>query len=157
MFGRGGIYEDLKSILITVWYSVSEVFVHLPCPSSNLVYRSFESTLDIFEKNYILIIIQNFSHKLWSLSNKIMDQPTNKEAGQIKTLCNWMQLTTGCNMSLVQNVFWIWLQRWYLELSDTQKNCLKYHTNFDHIEISHIDLLRNSIFWFIRETLKLFK
>ncbi len=34
-FGRGGISEDLKSILITVWYSASEVFVHLPCPSSN--------------------------------------------------------------------------------------------------------------------------
>ncbi len=35
----------MKSILITVWYSASEVFVHLPCPSSNLVYRSLESTL----------------------------------------------------------------------------------------------------------------
>ncbi len=30
---------------ITVWYSASEVFVHLPCPSSNLVHRSLESTL----------------------------------------------------------------------------------------------------------------
>ncbi len=28
-----------------VWYSASEVFVHLPCPSSNLVYRALESTL----------------------------------------------------------------------------------------------------------------
>ena len=41
------ISEDLKSISITVWYSASEVFVHFPCPSSNLVYRSFESTLVI--------------------------------------------------------------------------------------------------------------
>ncbi len=45
LFGRRGISEDLKSILITVWYSASEVFVHLRCPSSNLVYRSLESTL----------------------------------------------------------------------------------------------------------------
>ncbi len=43
--GRGGISEDLKLILTTVWYSASEGFVHLPCPSSNLVYRSLESTL----------------------------------------------------------------------------------------------------------------
>ncbi len=28
-----------------VWYSASEVFVHLSCPSSNLVYRSLKSTL----------------------------------------------------------------------------------------------------------------
>ena len=45
LFGIGGISEDLKSILITVRYNASEVFVHLPCPSSNLVYRSLESTL----------------------------------------------------------------------------------------------------------------
>ncbi len=43
--GEGGISEDLKSILITIWYSASEVFVHPLCPSSNFVYRSLESTL----------------------------------------------------------------------------------------------------------------
>ncbi len=38
----------------TVWYNASEVFVHLPCPSSNLVYRSLESTLrDILQENKI--------------------------------------------------------------------------------------------------------
>ncbi len=46
LFERGGISEDLKSIFITIWYSASEVFVHLPCPSSNLVYRSLELTLN---------------------------------------------------------------------------------------------------------------
>ncbi len=45
LFGRGGISKDLKSISITVRYSTSQVFVHIPCPSSNLVYRSLESTL----------------------------------------------------------------------------------------------------------------
>ncbi len=45
LFRRGGISEDLKSILITVWYSASGFFVHLPCPSSNLVYRFLESNL----------------------------------------------------------------------------------------------------------------
>ncbi len=30
---------------LKIWYSASEVFVHLPCPSSNLVYKSLESTL----------------------------------------------------------------------------------------------------------------
>ena len=40
----GDISEDLKSILITIWYSASESFVHLPW-SSNLVYRSLESIL----------------------------------------------------------------------------------------------------------------
>ncbi len=52
LLGRGGIFEDLKSILITVWYSASELFVHLPCPSSNLVYRFLELTL-----NELLVII----------------------------------------------------------------------------------------------------
>ncbi len=47
LIGRGGISEDLKSILITVWYRASEVFVHLLCRSSNLVYRSLESTFDL--------------------------------------------------------------------------------------------------------------
>ncbi len=41
LFGRGGISEDLKSTLITVRYSTSH-FSHLPCPSLNLVSRSFE-------------------------------------------------------------------------------------------------------------------
>ncbi len=45
LFRRGGISEDLKSILITVCYSSWEVFVHLPCPSPNFVYRFLESTL----------------------------------------------------------------------------------------------------------------
>ncbi len=46
LFEKGSISEDLQSILITIWYSASEVFVHLPCPSSNLVYnRPLESTL----------------------------------------------------------------------------------------------------------------
>ncbi len=56
LFGRGGISEDLKSILITVWYSSSEVFVHLPCPSSNLVSRSLESTLDKIVQYKIYVI-----------------------------------------------------------------------------------------------------
>ncbi len=46
LFGRGGISEDLKLILITIWHSASQIFVHLPRPSSNLVYRSHESTLN---------------------------------------------------------------------------------------------------------------
>ncbi len=45
LFERGGISKDLKSIMITVCSSASEVFLHFPCPSSNLVYRSLESTL----------------------------------------------------------------------------------------------------------------
>ncbi len=47
LFARGGISEDLKSIVIipsdTVHHSF---FAYLPCPSSNLVYRSLESTLE---------------------------------------------------------------------------------------------------------------
>ena len=45
LFGRDGISEDLKSILITARYSTTEFLVHLPYPSLNLVYRSLELTL----------------------------------------------------------------------------------------------------------------
>ncbi len=45
LFERGGISEDLKSILNTVRYRTSQFFAHLPWTSSNLVYRSFESFL----------------------------------------------------------------------------------------------------------------
>ncbi len=44
LFGRGGISEDLKSILITVRSSTSQFLVCLPCSSPNLVYRSLELT-----------------------------------------------------------------------------------------------------------------
>ncbi len=45
LFGRGAISEDLKSILIIVRYNTPQYFANLPCPSSNLVYRSLESTI----------------------------------------------------------------------------------------------------------------
>ncbi len=70
LFISGGISEDLKSILITVWYSTSEVFVHLPCSSSNLVYRSLESTLSKTSIFLWLVLYsqgsQLVSAQLWS-------------------------------------------------------------------------------------------
>ncbi len=45
LFGRVGISEDQTSILSTVRYSTLQFFAHLPCPSTNLLYRSFEPTL----------------------------------------------------------------------------------------------------------------
>ncbi len=43
LFERGGISEDLKSILITVIHYIS-IFVHLPAHLQTYVYRSLEST-----------------------------------------------------------------------------------------------------------------
>ncbi len=58
LFGRGGISEDLKLILITSQIQYITVFAHLPCTSSNVIYyRSLESTLEgnfSKEKEFIL-------------------------------------------------------------------------------------------------------
>ncbi len=59
LFGRGAISEDLKSILITVIYSTSQFFAHLPCPSSNLAYRSLESTLN--KSNYMWFVFSQIT------------------------------------------------------------------------------------------------
>ncbi len=42
--------------MITVRYSISQFFAHLPCPSSNLVYRSLESTLHQLVFLFLVIV-----------------------------------------------------------------------------------------------------
>ncbi len=96
---RGGISEDLKSILITVWYvSASDVFVHLPCPSSNLVYRSLESTLRCMIqslRSYMTTSLVQIEVCLFSVWSRTNNKGVNN---MIQTYIPYPQLTRAFNM-----------------------------------------------------------
>ncbi len=80
LFGRGSIPEDLKSVLITVWYNASGFCSSPPCPSSNLVYRSLELTLSYynFVKCWIDPIRYWHSHSTQSRFQTWSEQNTNR-------------------------------------------------------------------------------
>ncbi len=98
-FWRSEINIDL--IPYTVWYSASEVFVHLPCPSSNLVYNSLESTL-----------VQTF-RRTWywwySYPNKLSWRSLNSETASVLFKLKpciptkkWYNLVTCCVYKRIQ-------------------------------------------------------
>ncbi len=60
---RWHFWRSEINIDYTVWYSASDVFVHLRCPSSNLVYRSLESTLIV--KHLSLVFSRSLSFVLF--------------------------------------------------------------------------------------------